>query len=178
MRIRIALATAAAVVGIIVSCVGFHTPTSAQAEINHIVATASTSTTTQRTTYERTTATRDAATFTPASVSGGLVTAALLLPVPGHAPIVSPPPPPPPPTDATSTDTADWSCIRTRESGDRYNDPNAPSGAYGILQVTWNSFGYSGWPYQAGADAQDRIALQLYNEYGWAPWGSRFACGL
>jgi hypothetical protein len=89
-----------------------------------------------------------------------------------------PPPPPPPPTDATSTATADWQCIRTRESGDEYNNPAEPSGAYGILLVTWQSNGYSGWPYEAPAATQDALALKLYHEYGWAPWSSRYACGL
>ena len=87
-------------------------------------------------------------------------------------------PPPPPSTDATSTDTADWACIRMRESGDRYNSEAAPSGAYGIVEGTWESYGNSGWPYEAPAASQDALALRLYNEYGWAPWSSRFACGL
>lgn len=91
---------------------------------------------------------------------------------------LDPPPPPPPPTDATSTDTPDWQCIRIEESGDQYNNPAAPSGAYGILEVTWLSNGYSGWPYQASATTQNALALKLYNEFGWTPWSSRFACGL
>ena len=90
----------------------------------------------------------------------------------------APPPPPVPITDATSTDTADWACIRVRESGDEYNNPAEPSGAYGILLVTWESNGYSGWPYEASAATQNALALKLYNEYGWQPWSSRFACGL
>ena len=89
-----------------------------------------------------------------------------------------PPSPPPPPTDATSTDTADWQCIRIHESGDVYNDPGEPSGAYGILESTWQSFGYAGWPYEATPAQQDALALQLYNEYGWDPWSSAAACGL
>jgi hypothetical protein len=88
------------------------------------------------------------------------------------------PPPPPPPTDATSTDTTDWQCIRVHESGDEYNDPSMPSGAYGILETTWVSNGYSGWPYQATPLTQDALALKLYGEYGWTPWSTRFACGL
>ncbi len=88
------------------------------------------------------------------------------------------PAPPPPPTDATSTDTADWQCIRVRESGDSYNDPTKPSGAYGILEMTWRSNGFNGWPYEAAAALQDALALKLYSEFGWAPWSSRFACGL
>ena len=89
-----------------------------------------------------------------------------------------PPPPPPPPTDATSTTTADWQCIRVHESGDEYNDPARPSGAYGILEETWRSYGYNGWPYQAAPALQDALALKLYNEYGWQPWSTRFVCGL
>jgi hypothetical protein len=43
---------------------------------------------------------------------------------------------------------------------------------------TWQSFGYSGWPYQAAPAVQDTLALQLHTEYGFDPWSSRFACGL
>lgn len=81
-------------------------------------------------------------------------------------------------TDATSTATANWACIRLHESSDRYNDPTAPSGAYGIIPITWHSNGYSGWPYQASAAVQDALALKLYNEFGWQPWSTRFVCGL
>lgn len=88
------------------------------------------------------------------------------------------PPSPPPVTDATSTDTPDWQCIRVQESGDVYNDPARPSGAYGILDSTWLALGYGGWPYQASATAQNQAALTLYHEYGWQPWSSRYACGL
>jgi hypothetical protein len=65
-----------------------------------------------------------------------------------------------------------------RESGDRYNSAAAPSGAYGILISTWRSFGLSGWPYQAAPSVQDQIALELHARYGFAPWSSRYACGL
>jgi len=101
---------------------------------------------------------------------------------PAPAPVTPPPapaaPPPPPVTNATSTNTPDWQCIRIHESSDRYNSPAAPSGAYGIVPVTWHSFGYSGWPYQAPPAVQDALALRLYNMYGWQPWSTRFACGL
>jgi hypothetical protein len=93
-------------------------------------------------------------------------------------PVTPPPPPPPPVTDATSVATADWGCIRVHESGDQYNSPAAPSGAYGILISTWRALGYSGWPYEAPASVQDQVALALYARYGWGPWSSRFACGL
>jgi transglycosylase-like protein len=88
------------------------------------------------------------------------------------------PPPPVPVTDENSVDTADWQCIRIHESGDNYNNPNMPSGAYGILISTWESFGYSGWPYQAAPAVQDALALRLHALYGFDPWSSRFACGL
>ncbi len=100
---------------------------------------------------------------------------------PAAAPVVVAPAPPPVPvaaSDATTVDTGDWACIRMRESGDRYNDPSAPSGAYGILASTWHSFGFSGWPYQAAPAVQDDLALKLYSLYGFHPWSSRFACGL
>jgi hypothetical protein len=83
-----------------------------------------------------------------------------------------------PQTDGNSVYTADWACIRMRESGNRYNDPNAPSGAYGILASTWHSFGFTGWPYQAAPIVQDSLALKLHSMYGFHPWSSRFACGL
>ncbi len=83
-----------------------------------------------------------------------------------------------PPTDSTSVNTPDWQCIRIHESGDRYNSPAAPSGAYGILEITWLSNGYSGWPYQAPPTVQDQLALKLYSEFGWRPWSTRFMCGL
>ncbi len=81
-------------------------------------------------------------------------------------------------SDATSTGTSDWSCIRNAESGDVYNSPSEPQGAYGILDSTWQSLGYSGSPYEASSSVQDAAALQLYHQYGWQPWGTRYTCGL
>lgn len=82
-------------------------------------------------------------------------------------------------SDATSTDTADWACIRQGESTDRYNDPSAPSGAYGIEDDTWTqTLGLSGWPYEASPAEQDQAALTLYNEFGWQPWSTAAACNL
>jgi muramidase (phage lysozyme) len=74
--------------------------------------------------------------------------------------------------------TSDWACIRIHESSGRYNSPDAPDGAYGILISTWRSFGQSGYPYQAAPSVQDQVALELYARYGFHPWSSRFACGL
>ena len=130
---------------------------------------------------------------TPAGARAVAYDQPLAPPVTDTAPAVAPPPvgawdwlartaaaaePPPPPTDATTTATADWQCIRVHESGDQYNSPAAPSGAYGIVQVTWHSNGFNGWPYQAAPAFQDALALKLYHEYGWGPWSSRSACGL
>ncbi len=86
--------------------------------------------------------------------------------------------PQPPVTDATSTTTPDWACIRVHESGDRYNTPAVPGGAYGFLEETWLSLGYGGWPYQAPPWVQSQAALFLYNELGWQPWSTRVVCGL
>jgi len=97
-------------------------------------------------------------------------------------PAAPPPPPPPPPAivlnDWNSTTTPDWACIRLHESGDRYNSPTAPGGAYGFLEGTWLSLGYTGWPYQAPAWVQDQAVLFLHAELGWQPWSTRFVCGL
>ncbi len=118
----------------------------------------------------------------PATATPAAATPAVVTPAPAPAPTPAPAAPAvvaaPPVTDATSTNTADWQCIRVHESGDQYNSPSAPSGAYGIISVTWHSFGYSGWPYQAPASVQDALALHLYNEYGWQPWSTRTVCGL
>ena len=90
-------------------------------------------------------------------------------PAPAPAPVL---------TDATSTTTPDWACIRLHESGDRFNSPTAPGGAYGFLEGTWLSLGYSGWPNEAAPAVQSQAALFLYNELGWQPWSTRFVCGL
>jgi hypothetical protein len=81
-------------------------------------------------------------------------------------------------TDSNTTNTPDWACIRVHESGDRYNTPAAPSGAYGFLFITWWSLGYGGLPYQAPPAVQSAAALRLYHMYGWQPWSTRFVCGL
>jgi hypothetical protein len=94
------------------------------------------------------------------------------------APAPAAPAAPPAPTDATSVATADWQCIRVHESGDRFNSALAPSGAYGIVQRTWRSFGQPGWPFEAPPVAQDLVALALFHRYGWSPWSTRWACGL
>jgi len=118
--------------------------------------------------------------FGPAITVGGTYVAAKPVPAPAPTPVALPvaAPAPVPVSDSTSTDTGDWECIRVHESGDNYNNPNMPSGAYGILISTWESFGYSGWPYQAAPAVQDALALRLHAEYGFDPWSSRYACGL
>lgn len=81
-------------------------------------------------------------------------------------------------SDSTTVDTADWDCIRLHESGRRYNDPTAPSGAYGIEPATAAAYGLA-WPVSSDSSAsQDSVALQLYNRDGWQPWSTRFVCGL
>jgi hypothetical protein len=106
------------------------------------------------------------------------VAAPVAAPAAVATPVAATPPPVVVATDDNSVDTADWQCIRIHESGDNYNNPNMPSGAYGILISTWQSFGYSGWPYEAAPAVQDALALRLHAMYGFDPWSSRFACGL
>ncbi|HEY2563978.1 MAG TPA: hypothetical protein VGI44_09725 [Acidimicrobiales bacterium] len=81
-------------------------------------------------------------------------------------------------SDATSTNTADWGCIREHESGDQYNNPSEPSGAYGILESTASEEGLP-WPVSSASPAaQDAAALDLYAKYGWSPWSTAPGCGL
>ena len=174
MRIRIALTTALAAMSMLAS-VSFN-PTAAQAAV------------TQQASVPGNQAGSSAFIFSIFPVPGSARAPFLAIgsDTPGNSKLAgllvsspqAPAPAPPPPTDATSTDTADWQCIRIEESGDTYNSPTKPSGAYGILDSTWLSNGFYGWPYQAAPVLQDDLALKLYNEFGWAPWSSRYACGL
>jgi hypothetical protein len=180
VRIRIALTTAIAVIagmttGIFTLSIS-HQPASAQAAAHRPTHTAGRATL-ARTALAHTALSAFAVPKAVASTTSTTTPPAAS--VVATTPATTPPPPPPPPvTDATSVATADWMCIRVHESGDQYNSSAAPSGAYGILISTWREFGYSGWPYEAPASVQDEVALKLYARFGWAPWSSRFACGL
>jgi hypothetical protein len=80
-------------------------------------------------------------------------------------------------SDATSTNTADWACIRQYESGDDYAVGNG--GAYQFELGTWTSL--TGLPSPAEdypAAVQDAAALKLYSQRGWEPWATRYVCGL
>jgi Transglycosylase-like domain len=119
-------------------------------------------------------------------------------PAPAPAPAVvtaAPPAPAPQPVvvtdafdDATSTTTPDWACIRDHESGDNYadNTGNGYSGAYQFMPSTWDEAvsgaGYSqyanGEAYAAPPAVQNAAALWLYDRDGWAPWSTRYVCGL
>jgi Transglycosylase-like domain len=80
-------------------------------------------------------------------------------------------------SDATSTDTPDWSCIRQHESGDDYSIGNG--GAYQFELGTWTAL--TGLPSPAEdypAAVQDSAALKLYAQRGWEPWTTRYVCGL
>jgi cell wall-associated NlpC family hydrolase len=65
--------------------------------------------------------------------------------------------------DWTSTNTADWDCIRQSESDDNYT---STSGAYGILPSTWASIGQLGTPGEASKSLQDAAALEILNYEG------------
>lgn len=101
------------------------------------------------------------------------------------APPSAPPPTSPGPTaegasNATSTATADWECIRRWESGGDYS---IASGAYGFMASTAASLG---WSYPVGSsvspETQDAAALQLFARNGYhfgGTWnGSTQRCGL
>lgn len=71
--------------------------------------------------------------------------------------------------DWTTTNTADWACIRDAESGGNYK---ITSGAYGILVSTWQSDGYPGTPGQASQALQNRVALHIlhFEKHFWGAW--------
>jgi hypothetical protein len=80
-------------------------------------------------------------------------------------------------SDATSTNTADWACIRQHESGGNYAEGGG--GAYQFEVGTWESLTGLSTPAQdAPPSVQDAAALRLYAERGWEPWTTRYACGL
>jgi hypothetical protein len=92
-------------------------------------------------------------------------------------------PAPAPPTpaaggsDATSTNTPDWACIREHESNDDYGAGNG--GAYQFELGTWE--GLTGFPNPAEdypPPVQDAAALKLFSQRGWEPWSTRYVCGL
>jgi len=65
--------------------------------------------------------------------------------------------------DWTTTDTADWDCIRDAESGDNYR---VESGAYGFLQSTWSYYNEPGTPGQASKAVQNALALKILDYEG------------
>ncbi len=91
------------------------------------------------------------------------------------------PAPAPAPTsgvsDATSTGTAHWACIRQHESNDNYAEGNG--GAYQFELSTWTALTGLPSPAQDYPPAtQDAAALTLYAQRGWEPWSTRYVCGL
>jgi hypothetical protein len=101
-------------------------------------------------------------------------------PAPAPAPAAAPAPAPSPAagaSDATSTNTADWACIRQHESGGDYSAGNG--GAYQFEFGTWT--GLTGLPSPAEdypPAVQDAAALKLFSQRGWEPWSTRYVCGL
>jgi hypothetical protein len=89
-------------------------------------------------------------------------------------------------TDATSTETADWACIREHESGDDYQSGGLEpyGGAYQFSVTTWRGLGFAGVPNKASSAVQDAAALALYawdlrvTGNPWYAWQTAPACGL
>lgn len=80
-------------------------------------------------------------------------------------------------SDAATTNTADWACIRQRESGDDYSAGGG--GAYQFELGTWEGLTGLATPAEDASPAvQDAAALKLYAERGWEPWSTRYVCGL
>ena len=99
---------------------------------------------------------------------------------PAPAPAAAPAPAPPQAagvSDATSTNTADWACIRQHESGGDYSAGDG--GAYQFEFGTWTAL--TGLPSPAEdypPAVQDAAALRLFSQRGWEPWTTRYVCGL
>ena len=72
-----------------------------------------------------------------------------------------------------STDTADWACIREKESDGNYSEGGDEpfGGAYQFSVATWQGLGFSGVPNEAPPWMQDRAALALY-AYDLRVWGN------
>ncbi len=80
-------------------------------------------------------------------------------------------------TDANSTNTPDWACIREHESGDDYQMPGG--GAYQFEAGTWQAVtGLSGSAEDYPPAVQDAAALKLHAERGFEPWTTASLCGL
>ena len=80
-------------------------------------------------------------------------------------------------SDATSTNTPDWACIRQHESGGNYAEGGG--GAYQFGNGTWTSVtGLPGPAQSYPAATQDSAALRLFGQRGWEPWTTRYVCGL
>lgn len=105
-------------------------------------------------------------------------------------PVTSPPAPVSVPTttssgntDATSTTTPDWNCIKDHESGDTYGESNG--GAFQFLDSTWEAItGKPGPAEDYPATTQNAAALALYNysliHYGsgFEQWSTAGICGV
>ncbi len=98
--------------------------------------------------------------------------------VPVAAPAAAPAPVPAgTASDATSTNTPDWACIRAHESGDNYSEGGG--GAYQFALGTWEGLTGLGTPAEDSPPAvQDAAALKLFAQRGWEPWTTRYVCGL
>jgi muramidase (phage lysozyme) len=80
-------------------------------------------------------------------------------------------------SDATSTNTPDWACIRQHESNGDYSIGGG--GAYQFELGTWEGLTGLGTPAEnSPPSVQDAAALRLFAERGWEPWTTRHVCGL
>lgn len=93
----------------------------------------------------------------------------------------------PGPTDASSTHTRDWACIRWFESRDNFHShSNEPyTGAYQIANFVWHlTLHLPGQAWQHSRHTQDRAALALWHydirTWGnpWRAWETAPLCGL
>ena len=88
-----------------------------------------------------------------------------------------------PVSNANSTRTKDWACIRWNESRDNYTQRGG--GAYQFEGTTWLAMtGLHSLPEASAPSVQNAAALKLYAYdlrvwgNGWHAWSTRFVCGL
>ena len=100
-----------------------------------------------------------------------------------HSPKVPPRSTPHPISDASSTNTRNWTCIGTHESNNDYTRQGG--GAFQFQGTTWYSVtGLTGSPESYAPSIQNAAALKLWHYdlrgwgTGWHAWSTRFVCGL
>ena len=100
-----------------------------------------------------------------------------------HSPKAQPRSTPHPISDASSTNTRNWTCIGTHESNNDYTRQGG--GRWQFQGPSWTAMtGLHSAPEASAPSVQNAAALKLYAYdlrvwgNGWHAWSTRFVCGL